>query len=124
MYQINKQLIQNRKIKMQWMVLIAAMLLSFSQITLADNTIWIDVRTDKEWQEGHLEGAVFIPHTEITDKIASLTTDKNTPIKLYCRSGGRAGMAKKELEKMGYKNVTNVGGLKDAKKAAGNKSLK
>ncbi|MGI1679274.1 MAG: rhodanese-like domain-containing protein [Cellvibrionaceae bacterium] len=86
----------------------------------AAEDIWVDVRSDKEWDSGHLDGAVHIPHTEITEKIVSLTEDKNAPIKLYCRSGGRAGMAKKELEKMGYTNVTNVGGLKDAEKAVKN----
>ncbi len=92
--------------------------LCFASLSFATDDIWIDVRSDKEWNSGHLDGAVHIPHTEITEKIVSLTDDKNAPIKLYCRSGGRAGMAKKELEKMGYKNVTNVGGLKDAEEAA------
>jgi len=90
----------------------------FAAFSFAADDIWIDVRSDKEWNSGHLDGAVHIPHTEITEKIVSLTDDKNAPIKLYCRSGGRAGIAKKELEKMGYKNVTNVGGLKDAEEAA------
>ncbi|MGH1471859.1 MAG: rhodanese-like domain-containing protein [Cellvibrionaceae bacterium] len=95
---------------------LALLMASVASPLYAAEDIWIDVRTDKEWNSGHLDGAIHIPHTEITGKIVSLTDDKNAPIKLYCRSGGRAGMAKKELEKMGYNNVTNVGGLKDAKK--------
>ena len=88
----------------------------FSMATFAADDIWIDVRTDKEWESGHIEQAIHIPVDQIGEKIAGVTDDKNAPIKLYCRSGGRAGKAQKELEKMGYTNVVNVGGLDDAKK--------
>jgi len=82
------------------------------------DAVWIDVRTPQEYSSGHLDGATNIPHTEIGDQIASVTEDKSAPIKLYCRSGGRAGMAKEKLEEMGYTNVENVGGLDDAKEMA------
>lgn len=72
--------------------------------------IWIDVRTNAEWNQGHLPEAIHIPYKEIGEKISKLTKDKKTLIKLYCKSGGRAGIAKKTLEKLGYKNVRNAGG--------------
>jgi phage shock protein E len=41
--------------------------------------------------------------------------DKNTEIRVYCRSGRRAGIALAALEEMGYTNATNVGGINDAR---------
>lgn len=72
--------------------------------------IWIDVRTVEEFQTGHLDGALNIPHTEIADRIAATVTDLEQPIHLYCRSGVRAGLALEILMEMGYQNVVNEGG--------------
>ncbi len=79
----------------------------------SSNEVWIDVRSVGEFQSGAIEGAANIPHDVIGTRIAELTTDKNAAIRLYCRSGGRAGTAKGVLEKMGYTNVVNEGGYKD-----------
>lgn len=100
-----------------WLALMTA--ISAQTLLAGEDNVWIDVRTQQECDAGHLEQAALIPHTEIGDKIASVVADKDTPIKLYCRSGGRAGMAKKTLEDMGYTNVENVGGYEDARKAVG-----
>ena len=75
----------------------------------------IDVRTKEEWDSGHIEGAILIPHNEIAEKIGEFVKDKSRPIKLYCRSGGRAGMALNQLQSMGYENVQNLGGYSTAK---------
>ena len=75
--------------------------------------IWIDVRTPEEYESGHLDGAINIPHDQIAAKIAAASPDKNAPVNLYCRSGKRAGIAKQELEKLGYTRVTNHGGYQD-----------
>jgi len=85
---------------------------AFSQILL------LDVRSQGEWDEGHAYGAVHIPHSEITDKAPALLKDKNQEIKVYCRSGGRAGKAKAALEALGYTNVENVRTLEKAKQYA------
>lgn len=90
--------------------------LFFSSLIYADDTnktIWIDVRTTEEFDSGHLKNAIHIPYQEISKKIAAVTKDKNADIRVYCKVGGRAGIAKKALEKIGYKNVTNSGGYKD-----------
>ena len=83
---------------------------------LAADTVWIDVRSEREYQAEHLDNTVFIPHTQIGEEIGKLNLAKDTPIKLFCRSGGRAGIAKETLNGMGYTNVENVGGIADAKK--------
>ncbi|WGE67502.1 rhodanese-like domain-containing protein [Actinobacillus equuli subsp. haemolyticus] len=75
--------------------------------------IWIDVRTAEEFTAGHIEGAINIPVEQISAKISQLTEDKNAPIHLYCRSGRRAEIALTELQKLGYRQVTNHGGYQD-----------
>ena len=75
----------------------------------------IDVRSQREWDTGHLESAVLIPHTQITERIAEVAKDKSKPIYVYCRSGRRSGLAKTALERMGYTRVENVGTLADAR---------
>lgn len=72
--------------------------------------IWIDVRTPEEYQAGHLDNAVNVPVGDVATRIASLQSDKDAPINLYCRSGRRAETARQTLLKMGYTNVTNHGG--------------
>ena len=79
-------------------------------------TTWIDVRTVAEWDSGHLKEAIHIPYKTIAKEIERVTKDKNAPIKVYCKVGGRAGIAKKTLESMGYKNVTNAGGYQQIMK--------
>ncbi|MBI4846930.1 MAG: rhodanese-like domain-containing protein [Candidatus Omnitrophica bacterium] len=85
--------------------------------TLIDrNSKLIDVRTEKEYNEGHLKNAINIPHTEIKEKIIKYTPDKEEKIVLYCRSGRRAEIAKTTLLEMGYKNVINAGGYDGLRK--------
>ena len=73
----------------------------------------IDVRTQQEFDAGHLQDAKLIPFDQIGDKISAVETDKERDIVVYCRSGRRSGIAKETLEKMGYKNVINGGGMND-----------
>jgi phage shock protein E len=75
----------------------------------------IDVRTQEEWDKGHLEQAIRIPHTEVSERIGEVTEDKSAKLVLYWQSGGRAGRAKEALEKMGYTNVENGGGFEELK---------
>lgn len=75
----------------------------------------IDVRTEAEWNDGHIDGAVLIPYNQIKNRIAEVTKDKNAAIALYCASGGRSGRALLVLRELGYKNVENLGGFEDAK---------
>lgn len=74
----------------------------------------IDVRTEKEWNAGHIDGATLIPHEQIADRIAGVVADKDAPIALYCRSGRRSGIAMASLKKLGYTNVVNYGGFEEA----------
>lgn len=75
--------------------------------------IWIDVRSAEEFNAGHLQDAVNIPHDQILARIQAVSPDKNAPVNLYCRSGRRAEAALTELKNAGYTNVTNHGGYED-----------
>ncbi len=97
----------------------AALLLGLSLLVSCASTssqvVWLDVRTDAEYAEDHIAGSAHIPHEEITLRIADLGLDKDTEIRVYCRSGRRAGIALASLEEMGYTNATNIGGIGDAR---------
>lgn len=77
----------------------------------------LDVRSAGEFADAHLDGAVHITHTQIgarLDEIRELQgQDPHKPIVLYCRSGHRASLAKRELEAAGFDRVTNLGGISD-----------
>ena len=77
--------------------------------------IVIDVRSEDEWNSGHVEQAVHVPHTEIGQRISEVTDDKDAKIVVYCAVGGRAGKAKTTLEELGFTNVENGGGFDDVK---------
>lgn len=77
-----------------------------------DSAILLDVRSDKEWMEGHLPGAHHIPHDQIRQR-AKEELPQDKPLFVYCRSGHRAGLAKKGLEELGFTEVHNVGGILD-----------
>lgn len=81
----------------------------------------LDVRTTAEWeQDGHLEGAVLIPHSDLEERSDELPEDKEELILLYCRSGNRSQEAAETLIDLGYTNIielaTGINGWKDADK--------
>ena len=75
--------------------------------------ILLDVRTQSEFDEQHIEGARLIPHDEITAKAAQELPDKDVLILLYCRSGIRSASAANALIELGYTNVLDFGGILD-----------
>jgi phage shock protein E len=84
----------------------------------------IDVRTEAEWNAGHIEEAMLIPYDLIGAKIGASAKDKSSRIYVYCRSGRRSQIAKDTLEKLGYKDVVNLGSLEDAAKTMKRKIVK
>ena len=90
------------------------------EVVIEGKTWVIDVRTEGEFQTGHLNNAINIPHTEIKDKIAEQVKDRDDAIVVYCRSGRRSGIAKKLLDEMGYTNVTNAGAYNKLQKKEDN----
>jgi phage shock protein E len=89
-----------------------------------DKPLIIDVRTDAEWNEGHVEGAILIPYELIGDRIGRVAKDKSMRIYVYCRSGRRSQIAKETLEKLRYTNVVNLGPLESAAKKTNNRIIR
>jgi len=75
----------------------------------------LDVRTQEEFDSGHIEGAILIPDYEIESKAESVLTDKDCLILVYCRSGRRSKLASEKLVQLGYINVKEFGGIIDWK---------
>ena len=75
--------------------------------------IIIDARTQEEYDEGHILGAILIPEYEIADRAEQELPDKDQLILVYCRSGRRSKIAAEELVKLGYTNVKEFGGIID-----------
>ncbi len=63
----------------------------------------IDVRTPKEYTDAHIPGAKMIDYKNDNFKTEFAKLDREVPVLIYCRSGGRSGRAMKVLEKMGFK---------------------
>ncbi len=70
----------------------------------------IDVRELEEWDAGHITGAIHIPRGILEFKISEIAPNRDTPIVLYCRSGGRATTSAHQLLTMGYANISNLEG--------------
>lgn len=89
--------------------------------TAAQKSIWIDVRTADEFSTGHIEGALQMSHDEISLEhpvLRDVVSAKDTPIRLYCGSGHRSGIAQRILQDLGYTVVENVGGFEEAARLA------
>ena len=73
--------------------------------------IILDVRTQEEFKEKHIEGALLIPDYELANVAKSKLPDKNKKILVYCRSGNRSKSSARLLIDMGYTNVYDFGGI-------------
>lgn len=76
-------------------------------------TVWVDVRSPKEFAQGHVRGAVNFPHNQIVVLAKKKGYTPNDRILLYCRSGARASVAQAALKQAGYRDVQNLGGFAD-----------
>lgn len=75
-----------------------------------NNIVILDVRTEDEYNQGHIEGAMNISHELIEKNLSKLSQYKNSTIVLYCRSGRRVGIAKSILDKNGFKDLRHLAG--------------
>ena len=86
------------------------------KMKLLDNAVLLDVRQADEFNAGHIDGAVLVPHDMIAEKVGAVVLNKNTPVYVYCRSGRRSAIAVEAMKKLGYTNLTDLGGMDEAKK--------
>ena len=78
-----------------------------------EDYIILDVRTQEEYDQGHIPGAIVISHEEIAEKAEKVLTDKDQLILVYCRSGRRSKIAAEALVELGYTNIKEFGGIID-----------
>jgi len=83
----------------------------------------VDVREPGEYLAGHLPDAINIPRGVLEFKIGDLPGlgNKDAPIVLYCKTGGRAALATLNLQRMGYTNAQSLTGGFDAWVSGGQK---
>jgi phage shock protein E len=77
---------------------------------MSDKPLLIDVRTPEEFNDGHIPGAINIPHTVLEEKLADIQSDKANQVILYCRTGRRVGIAQKILVKNNFQQVDHLTG--------------
>ena len=77
---------------------------------LAEPFLLIDVREDREWQNGHLPNALHIGKGVIERNIETAVADKSTVLVLYCGGGFRSALAGDMLQLMGYSDVLSLAG--------------
>ena len=70
----------------------------------------VDVRTPKEFEQGHIKGAENIDFKSDGFLKQFQKFDKEKPLYIYCRSGNRSGKAARELSEMGFKSIINLKG--------------
>jgi len=100
------------------------MIFLFSSLVSSNEIIVIDVRSDAEVKTGIIQDAIHIEWTKIDKEITKIDISKDHAIYLYCRSGNRSGKAADILKNLGYVNVINAGGIKDAAKKLDKKIVK
>ncbi|MFN3766848.1 MAG: rhodanese-like domain-containing protein [Ectopseudomonas guguanensis] len=79
---------------------------------IAEGVTLLDVRSDAEFHEGHIEGALNLSADEFASRIETLLPDKQAPVVCYCRGGNRGALAADKLQQLGYTQVSSIeGGL-------------
>ena len=78
-----------------------------------DELVIVDVRTAEEYATAHIPGAMLLPNETISDTVTEALPVKDTTILIYCRSGNRSAQAAAKLQKLGYTNVYDFGGIND-----------
>jgi phage shock protein E len=84
--------------------------LEHARTLLDQGAILLDVRTEGEFAEGHVEGALNIPVQVLAQRLHELPS-KDHPIVVHCRSGGRSASATALLLRAGWRHVHDIGGL-------------
>lgn len=80
--------------------------------------VLLDVREKSEWDEGHIAGAKHLPLGELSEETTK-DLPKDGPLGVYCRSGGRAGVAETLLRNIGFEKVLNIGGITEWQESGG-----
>ena len=81
-----------------------------SKLFTNETAVIVDVRTQAEWDAGHIPGAVHIPLSEVKGRLDEFKAFEGQEIVMQCRSGKRSAAAGKILLSAGYEDVSNLTG--------------
>lgn len=73
----------------------------------------VDVRTEAEYKEGHIPGAVLVPNEGIGSEPPEALPELDAVLLVHCRTGVRSKQAADKLVEMGYTQVYDFGGIRD-----------
>lgn len=114
----------------KWLLVVSAICCSLGTVSIAENRpnaslepVWIDVRNWLEYKLDHIPGDLRVHYTNIVQQVSKAYPNTNTPIRVYCAAGVRAGMAQAALENAGYTQVENAGSIDDARRLRGSLAL-
>ena len=82
----------------------------FKQRIEVDNVQLVDIKTQGEFIQGHIEGALNFDYYKRTFMSQMSTLDKTKPVFIYCRSGNRSGSASKKMKKAGFTKIYDLKG--------------
>ena len=80
------------------------------RIELEKAPVILDVRSEEEFTESHIPGAVNIPHDQLEGRLSEIPAAKTEEIVVHCQSGRRAGMAETVLIEAGYSDIRDLDG--------------
>lgn len=72
--------------------------------------VLLDVRTQSEYNDGHIQDAINIPHDQILKEPQLVSAYKDSQVVVFCRSGFRAGKVIEMLEGLGFKEIIDIDG--------------
>jgi molybdopterin/thiamine biosynthesis adenylyltransferase/rhodanese-related sulfurtransferase len=75
-----------------------------------DAPLFVDVREDDEWSDGHIPGATHVSRGHFESRIEQAAPDRAQPVVVYCAGGSRSAFAAKTLQELGYENVVSLAG--------------
>ncbi|MGD1906063.1 MAG: rhodanese-like domain-containing protein [Leptolyngbyaceae cyanobacterium] len=81
-----------------------------SQLDNQEAPLILDVRSEAEYNKGHIPGAIHISHRDLPDRLEELAAFKAQPVILYCEAGVRAGIAETTLVDAGFQQVIHLAG--------------
>ncbi len=81
-----------------------------AQLFSDKEAVIVDVREQAEWDEQHIDGAIFIPLNQVESRMSELAQYKDSPIIVQCRSGKRSNIAGAKLIDAGFTKVYNLEG--------------
>jgi rhodanese-related sulfurtransferase len=85
-----------------------------SYLSGKEEIVLLDIRTEAEYEAGHIQGAQWLPRGKVEFYVQDLIKAPDAKVVLYCRSGGRSALTTITMKSMGYTNVVDLdGGFKE-----------